>query len=148
PRPGRCSSTGWPTSWRPRWRTGRADPMPRFGLDATVRRYGATVVGGSPLKLFRLTDRGRAVLDRIAGGIAVDRSRLTDALLDAGAIHPVAAPSDRSVRFGPQDVTVIVPTYGPPAHVPDGARLVDDGSEPPVAGADLRLERNRGPAAA
>ena len=123
--------------------------MTRFRLDTTVRRFDATVVGGSPLKLFRLTDRGRTVLDRIASGDDVEPSRLTDALLDAGAIHPDVTPAIRAARrFRRHDVTVIVPTLGPPAHVPAGARVVDDGSDPPVAGATMRLDRNRGPAAA
>lgn len=119
--------------------------MPRFALDASVQRHGDTVVAGSPLRLFRLTSRGRAVVDRIAAGDDVPISRLTEALLDAGAIHPVAGTAR---RYGPGDVTVVVPTLGPPAHVPDGAVVVDDGSSPPVPGAHVRLDRNRGPGAA
>ena len=120
--------------------------MPRYHLDASVRRFGTTIIGGSPLKLFRLTARGAAVLDRIAAGDDVDDSRLTDSFLDAGVIHP--AIPDRSSRFTEVDVTVVVPALGPPAHVPSRAILVDDGSERPIAGAAIRLERNRGPAAA
>jgi mycofactocin system glycosyltransferase len=119
--------------------------MPRFRLDASVRRFGPTVVGGSPLKLFRLTGRGAATVDAVAAGLDVAGSRLTEALLDAGAIHP--CPEHPSV-YGPDDVTVIVPSFGPPAHVPPDAVLVDDGSRPPITGATIRLPRNRGPAAA
>jgi mycofactocin glycosyltransferase len=120
--------------------------MPRFRLDASVRRFGPTVVGGSPLKSFRLTDRGGAVLDRIAAGDDVVGSRLTEAFLDAGVIHPRA--ERPSSRFAEDDVTVIVPTLGPPAHLPPDAVLVDDGSHPPVPGATIRLDENQGPAAA
>ena len=119
--------------------------MPAFRLDAGVRRFGTTVIGGSPLRLFRLTPNGGRLLDRIAAGSDVDRSRLTDALLDAGAIHPVPAGAG---TFRSEDVTVIVPTLGHPGPVPAGAIVVDDGSDPPVEGAAIRLERNRGPAAA
>lgn len=103
------------------------------------------MVGGSPLTLFRLTDRGTRLIDRIEAGDDVGDSRLVDSLLDAGAIHPIARASH---RFSPADVTVVVPTLGTPAHVPAGAIVVDDGSAPPVPGAHLRLDRNRGPAAA
>lgn len=119
----------------------------RFLLDESVRRFGTTVLGGSPLKLFRLTERGAGVLDRIADGDDVPRSRLTDALVDAGAIHPVAYGSGPA-RFTTADVTVVVPTLGTPRHRPAGALVVDDGSQPPVDGAAIRLPRNRGPAAA
>lgn len=119
--------------------------MTRFRLDATVRRYAATVVGGSPLRLFRLTERGVAVVDRIAAGDDVPGSRLTDTLLDAGVIHPIA---DAARNFGPDDVTVVVPTLGPPRSLPAGAIVVDDGSTPPVPDATLRLDVNRGPGAA
>lgn len=116
-----------------------------YRLDTGVRRSGDVVIGGSPLRLFRLTSRGRDIVDRIAAGEEVPPSRLVDSLLDAGAIHPV--PPARG-RFGRHDVTVVVPTLGPPAHRPTAAIVVDDGSSPPVHGADLRLDVNRGPAAA
>lgn len=119
--------------------------MARFALDPSVRRFGSTVVGGSPLKLFRLTERGTALLDHVGGGQDVPTSRLTDALLEAGAIHPrPTRPSGATHDL----VTVVVPTLGPPRHVPPGAIVVDDGSLPPVPDASIRLSENRGPAAA
>ena len=127
-----------------------ADPR-RYRLDETVHRYGTVVVGGSPLKLFRLTSGGTRVLDRIAGGEAIDRSVLSEALLDAGAIHPMSVPtiqSDVHSRYSASDVTVVVPAFGPPVHVPDGAIVVDDGSDPPWHGSTIRLVTNLGPAAA
>ena len=120
--------------------------MPRFRLDATVRQFGTTVLGGSPLKLFRLTDRGAAVFARIAAGEDVAHSRISSAMLDSGVLHPVF--TSRSDRCTPADVTVVVPTLGVPAHVPEGAVLVDDGSATPVSNATIRLAENRGPAAA
>jgi len=121
----------------------------RYRLDAGVQRFGNVVIGGSPLRLFRLTDAGRGAVDRIAGGDDIAASTLADRLLNAGAIHP-APPADTG-PFGPADVTVVVPTLGVPAHVPKHAGqvvVVDDGSQPPVPGADVRLATNAGPGAA
>ena len=132
----------------------------RFALDESVQRFptdaGAVVIGGSPLRLFRVTDAGRELIDRIAAGESVDESKLTDRLFDAGAIHPVIDTDIGGARmFRPADVTVVVPTLGKPgldtasaANATAGAVVVDDGSEPPIAGATIRLERNGGPAAA
>lgn len=119
----------------------------RYRLDAGVQRFGSVVVGGSPLKLFRVTEAGRAVVDRIAAGDDVARSALVDRLLDAGAVHP----APHGGPFTTTDVTIVVPTLGPPAHVPahpGPVLVVDDGSRPPVDGADVRLAVNAGPGAA
>ena len=67
----------------------------RYQLDASTRIVGGetcdetTVLGGSPLRLFRLTAAGRGHFDEIASGGPVAPSRLTERLLEAGAIHPV-----------------------------------------------------------
>jgi mycofactocin glycosyltransferase len=116
----------------------------RYRLDRSVQRFGRAIVGGSPLKLFRVTDAGAALVDRIAAGEPVAESGLVTALVDAGAIHPQPDHSP----FRAADVTIVVPTFGIPRRLPGGAMLVDDGSPAPVAGATLRLERNRGPGAA
>ena len=116
----------------------------RYRIDHSVQRFGKAIIGGSPLKLFRVTDAGAAVVDRIADGEAVSSSGLVTALVEAGAIHPRPAASEFTV----DDVTIVVPTLGAPRRVPDGAVLVDDGSPVPVPGASIRLERNRGPGAA
>lgn len=120
----------------------------RYRLDGTTQRFARAVVGGSPLSLFRLTDAGVAVFDRLAHGDDVAGSRLTDRLVEAGVIHPVPAPSEGP--FGRDDVTIVVPTLGTPRHVPAHPRVVvvDDGSPQAVAHADVRLARNAGPAAA
>lgn len=120
-------------------------PGRRFRLDGSVQRFGNVVIGGSPLKLFRVTDAGVAVIGSIAAGDAVAPSRLVDALLDGGAIHPLA---DLDTAWTSDDVTIVVPTLGEPTAIPPGAIVVDDGSPMPVAGAHVRLDRNSGPGAA
>jgi mycofactocin glycosyltransferase len=116
----------------------------RYRLDRGLQRFGRAIIGGSPLKLFRVTDAGAAIVDRIAAGEPVAQSALVSALAEAGAIHPQP---DRS-PFGPDDVTIVVPTFGVPHRRLAGAVLIDDGSPVPVPGATLRLEPNRGPGAA
>lgn len=119
----------------------------RYRLDGSVQRFARVVVGGSPLRLFRLTEAGARVVDRIAAGEPVTDSTLVTSLLDAGAIHPQpdAAP------YTAADVTVVVPVRRavgePEPAVPLGALVVDDASPTPVAGAAVRFEHNRGPAA-
>jgi mycofactocin system glycosyltransferase len=128
----------------------------RFTLDDSVQRFpteaGAVLIGGSPLKLFRVTSAGAELLDRLDAGEPVTETALTDRLLDAGAIHPRI---DAHETFTTTDVTVVVPSLGPPrldveaaAAGTTGAIVVDDGSQPPVPGAAIRLEPNEGPAAA
>ncbi len=151
---------------------GDADtPARSYRLDASTRIVGdvgdgdeTTMLGGSPLRLFRLSAAGRRAFDEIASGVSVAPSRLTEQLLDAGAIHPVrpdlgALPRQ---RFTPNDVTVVVPThetaparvYGLLSHCLDtaGVTFVDDGSGTPLSGVRgatlLRLRHNSGPAAA
>src|SRR5436190_15646394 len=116
----------------------------RYRLDPSVQRFGKAIIGGSPLKLFRVTDAGAALVDRVAAGEPVPDSTLVSSLVEAGAIHP---DPDRSM-FGPDDVTIVVPTLGPPRRRPNGALLVDDGSPVPVPGAAVRLASNRGPGGA
>ena len=138
--------------------------MTSYTLDASTHRPAGSdvVIGGSPLRVFRLTTAGTAVYERIAGGEdiapgpAVDG--LVDRLLDAGAIHPRPATSP----FTPADVTVVVPALvlGESALAeivrccPGVAAViaVDDASDPPVHAVDgarvLRLRTNAGPAVA
>ena len=53
------------------------------------------VIGGSPLRLFRLTAAGQAVADALERGdpLPANHAALTDRLVDGGAIHPVATAS-------------------------------------------------------
>lgn len=105
------------------------------------------VIGGSPLRLFRLTDAGATLVDRAAAGDDVGDSALTERLVDGGVLHPV--PDPQAGPFTAADVTVVVPAFGLPAQLPArDALVVDDGSPSPVAGAAVRLDVNAGPAAA
>ena len=118
----------------------------RFRVDGSWQRFDKVVLAGSPLRLFRLTAGGVVVAGEIEAGREVSRSALTDRLTDAGAAHPMP-PDGPPQRFSVDDVTVVTPQLGGIAH-DDGRITVDDGSVPPIASASLRLEVNRGPAAA
>ena len=136
----------------------------RYVLDASTRQLGddgRIVLGGSPLRLFRLTRAGAAAFASCRAGDPVAPSALIERLLDAGAIHPIVD-GDVPHRFAPGDVTVVVPALNPGSdrlaaiiRSSAGAAaviVVDDASAPPIGempGAQvLRLERNQGPAAA
>ena len=71
----------------------------RFAIDGSYRRPGAgrVLIAGSPLRLFTLSDAGARVIDAVEGGTSLPdgHERLTDRLVDAGALHPIAAAADR-----------------------------------------------------
>ena len=130
----------------------------RLALDRTARRLdgGRLLVAGSPLTIFRLGPAGARVVDAIAAGTDVGPAAqpLVDRLLDTGAAHPRPV----GERYGPADVTVVIPVrdHDPRATLdalgPVGAIVVvDDGSLRPVLGPGasvLRHDRPLGPAAA
>jgi mycofactocin glycosyltransferase len=147
--------------------------MTQYGIDASVRRVGdgRVLIGGSPLKLFRLSEAGARLVDRIERGDAIDAvagASLIDRLLDAGAIHPSPGQS----AFTAADVTVVIPAYARSAFAVEeilslaeslGAVaatviVIDDCSpqpiefdEPPASNGDvtiMRLPTNGGPGAA
>jgi mycofactocin system glycosyltransferase len=132
-------------------------------LDPLLRRRddGATLLGGSPLRLLRLSARAQQLL---AGNRLVVRDGTTAALagrlLDAGIASPDLPPA-----AGADDVTVVIPVKDRPAALsrllavlggdPATAGLpvvvVDDGSAVPVRAHGVRVIRHgaaRGPAAA
>jgi mycofactocin system glycosyltransferase len=120
----------------------------RFRTDGTWNRTGISgrvVLAGSPLRVFRLTAAGTAVCAAVESGDEVAESSLVERLLDAGAIHPRPTATERTGTR--QDVTVITPQLGGTARA-DRDVTVDDGSNPRVDGATVRLDRNRGPGAA
>ena len=120
----------------------------RYRTDSTWLRTGErgrVVLAGSPMRLFRLTEAGAKVVERIEQGARVERSTLIDRLVDAGAVHPV--PGSGSARWSTADVTIVTPQLDGSA-VTDGRITVDDGSSPPIPGATTRLPATRGPAAA
>jgi mycofactocin system glycosyltransferase len=123
----------------------------RFTLDGSWQRFGRVVIAGSPLTIFRVTEAGARAVDQIERGTGVPRSSLTDRMLDAGAIHPEFGggtdPTEVSASPAPTAVTIVTPQLGGDVHR-DGRITVDDGSVPPLTGAAIRLDVNRGPAAA
>lgn len=137
----------------------------RFTLDSSYRRpdAGRVVIAGSPLRLFRLTAGGVRVVEAIERGepCPSGHARLTERLLDAGAIHPIVEASP----WTPADVTVVIPAFGAAAAarlpalvdqlVTDGVAeiiVVDDASSPalvaPPGARLIRLNENCGPGAA
>jgi mycofactocin system glycosyltransferase len=130
-------------------------------LDPRVRRRSdGALLGGSPLRMVRLSARARELL---AGGRVVvgdaTTAELAGRLLDAG----LAVPEPPARR--PDDVTVVIPVRDRPAELarllaalraePVTADLpvvvVDDGSVVPVLDDGVRIvrwEESRGPAAA
>lgn len=131
------------------------------------------ILGGSPLKCLRLSERGASTFARLIGGGEVapgsDESRFAGRLADAGILVP--HPAVGSGPYAPGDVTIVVPVREDAAALDrcltsiskqdpaDRPRVVvvDDGSDHPDAIAEVsrrhgaqvvRLEENRGPAAA
>jgi len=131
----------------------------RYRLDSSWRRVDKVVIAGSPLRLFRMSTGGAQVIAMIEAGEAPDTPsihQLLDRFVDAGALHP--EPGDGP--FTADDVTVVVPAYGP---LPDGfldalgdlqTVIVDDASPTPLRVMTrlrttlLRHDTNRGPGAA
>ena len=122
-------------------------------LDSSYRRYDRVVIAGSPLRLFRLSAAGQRVVEAIEQrqSLPSGHAKLTDRLVDAGAIHP----SPTGATFTTADVTIVVPAFNaqPAAMRHDGdVIVVDDASEPPLTnipgGRWVRLPTNSGPAAA
>ena len=125
---------------------------PPFLLDGSYRRYDRLVIAGSPLRLFRLSAAGRRVAEAIEQQLDLPprHAKLTDRLVDAGAIHPNPIGSP----FTAADVTVVVPAFNAmPSVTHEGAVIVvDDASDPALPAIDgqrtIRLPNNRGPGAA
>lgn len=139
----------------------------RFAPDPSVevRSGGRVLLGGSPLRVVRLTDAGVEVARQALDGEPVPAgtaaSALVRRLLDGGLVHPV--PSDGPL--GPEAVTVVIPVRGEvPGELLAGLGpvaaviVVDDASPIPVVvpdetptGAPVRVIRRPaqgGPAAA
>jgi mycofactocin system glycosyltransferase len=133
----------------------------RYSLDASVRRVGAgrVLIGGSPLKLLRLTERGADLLDAVEQNHEVPSSAannaLIDRLLDGGLIHPhidtaadhFGADASAAAQLQAQPVTIVIPAYNSSAdeltrlvaqcHASHHAGrvtviVVDDASQPPI----------------
>lgn len=130
-------------------------------LDPTVRRadHGHLLIGGTPLRILRLSGAGASWLEAVVGGGQVGASpaaqRLARTLIDGGLAHP------KCVGGGPHvdDVAVVIPVRDDAAGLartlasvgPAGAVVVvDDGSAQPVAAGcrTIRRATAQGPAAA
>lgn len=145
----------------------------RYELAPGVRtfRRGRVVIGGSPLRCLRLSERGAASLARLTRRSDIEprggEARFASRLIDAGILMP--RPGVGVGPYRPEDVTIVVPVRDDAAsldhclaairkHDPGGGLVVvDDGSRQPDRIADIaarygaqrmRLEENRGPAAA
>ena len=112
----------------------------RYRLDPTLRRLGdgRVVLGGSPLKLMRLTEAGARWVRRAADGDDIAPNTLLDRLVDNGALHPAPTPADSP--FTTADITVVIPTRNGDVHDLLAALVevasvivVDDASEPAIA---------------
>ena len=129
----------------------------RFRVDPTYRRIadGSVILGGAPLRLFRLSPGGQRVAAAIERGerLAGAHRPLTDRLSDAGAIQPEPATGP----FTPADVTVVMPAHGAlplTSADPEASAtiVVDDASAPaitaPAGVTVIRRTVNGGPGAA
>lgn len=150
-------------------------PLPpgmALALDPSTRRIddGTVLVGGTPLRLMRLTSAGARLVDRFADGEQVPPApaaqRLARRLLDAGMAHP--RPAAVAPQLGPGDVAAVIPVRDRAAGLSRTLNrlghagqvvVVDDGSTDPAAiraaaeraAGHVRLVRHdasRGPAAA
>jgi len=109
--------------------------------DGSLQRHsgGTVLMGGSPLRVMRVTENGARLLDRLLAGDPVPDSNaavaLTRRLLDGGLVHPIAI----SGPFTLADVTVVIPVRGelPPRLVQTVGRVariivIDDNSPVPI----------------
>ena len=125
----------------------------RYRADLSLVRHPRVLLGGSPLRLFRLTDAGGRLIDRALAGDDIRSNPLTERLIDAGALHPVP---DGAAALRPSDVTIVIPAYGSAVVVPDHGGpvfVVDDASPSPVVTSTtdatlIRRATNGGPGAA
>ncbi len=125
----------------------------RYRADSTVRRCGPggrTMIGGSPLRLFRLGLGGAALLDRSIGSGVSDLSAaeaaLLDRFVDAGLLHPILPDPTVSGADDATVLSVVIPVRDHAAQLgrllaslgrsrvrPDRTVVVDDASRDAVA---------------
>jgi len=86
----------------------------RVVADASLQRRerGTVLLGGSPLRIVRISEKGADLLDDLLAGSPVPPGRgassLVRRLLDGGLLQPVPEPNQYSAR----DVTVVIPVRG------------------------------------
>ena len=117
----------------------------RVELDPSARRTddGRVLIGGTPLRVLRLTEAGARLLDRLTAGEAVPTSagarRLVRRLVDGAVVHPRP---DVPGTLREADVAVVIPVRG---EDPSPARRSAGGATEVVVVHD---EDGDGPAAA
>lgn len=141
-------------------------PSNSIAIDASVRSHdaGRTLLGGSPLRLFRLTGAGAAIVETIRSTGDTPSGSAATALLrrlfGAGMAHPLPSPVDPALA----NVCVVTPVLDDAdglaallASLDPGLQVVvvDDGSAEPLAAAKddrditvLRNDQPTGPGAA
>jgi len=148
--------------------TDRFPPDFRIAIDPSVQRVnsGKTLVGGSPLRLLRLTEAGARLVNSLRGGSPVPSDnpahQLVRRLLSAGMVHPRPGPAAHAGRA----VALVIPVRDRATELEmtldcldsgEDVLVVDDGSHDASAtyeivhsrGAKLlRHKVTRGPAAA
>ena len=98
-------------------------------LDRAVRRPRPHVlVGGSPIRVLKLSPAGAAMIDRWQAGEPVAASpgaqALAERLLDAGIAHPRATRNHQPADGG---VSVVIPVRDRPEGLADTLRAIGDG---------------------
>ena len=87
---------------------------------------GAVLLGGSPLRLFRVSARGQRLLARWRIGGAVGESRAAQLLARRLVASGTFAPRPAKAGFGRNDVTVVVPVRDRPAQLDRLLRALGD----------------------
>jgi mycofactocin glycosyltransferase len=126
----------------------------KLRFDPGTKTVGAALIGGTPLRVLRLSEAGARLVEKWRGGAEVSSgTKLAKRLVDTGMAHPEYA----EARLRPADVTAVIPVRDHAGQLADllprleelgRTVVVDDGSAEPVTGAAHRHERARGPAAA
>ena len=149
---------------------GAPTPLPgTFGLsvDPTTKSLdqGRVLMGGSPLRLLRITARASSLVELWQAGALVGSKRSEQILARRLVASGIFLPRPHSPEFGPDDVTVVIPVrdrateLGRLLDALDGLRciVVDDGSADAgqtaavarqAEAACFPLPTNRGPSAA
>lgn len=126
----------------------------RYLLDNSLQVLGdgRQVMGGSPLRIFKLTPGGVKMLQRLRDGEDLGRNVLIDRLVDGGALHPQPGLGG---PFSVEDITFVVPAFGPVTIGDLGPKMivVDDASPEgrptaPLHARMIRRTTNGGPGAA
>jgi mycofactocin system glycosyltransferase len=138
----------------------KPDGLPAGALltvDGTVRRFdgGRALLGGSPLRVLRLTEAGVRLVNAWADGEPVAAGpgqQLARRLVEGGLAHP-----HYPAEYASRDVTAVIPVRGADPRelratlTAEGVAailVVDDGSPVRIPNAAVRHDRPRGPAAA